>query len=135
MNLHIKHDCGYPSSSFPSFRCDCVSEWSGQCTSLLDTSIRRTYCDWLHHLLPAARWRTHWLRDGWNYCHYCHHHWTNSRGYIFHYHGGHLQYTTQYCDCCRVYHYRYIWSGDNGIDVKAIGHLDWYRVTSNVECS
>ena len=47
-----------PSSSLPSLWCDCVSEWSGQCTSLLDTSIRRTYCDWLHHLLPAAKWRT-----------------------------------------------------------------------------
>ena len=47
-----------PFSSLLSHWCDCVSEWSGQCTSLLDTTIRRTYCDWLHHLLPAARWRT-----------------------------------------------------------------------------
>ena len=84
-----------PFSSLPSLWCDCVSEWSGQCTSLLDISIRRTYFDWLHHLLPAARWRTHWFRDGWSYCHYCHHHWTNDRGYLLHYHGGHLQYTTQ----------------------------------------
>ena len=99
--------CVYLPSSLTSLWCDCVSEWSGQCTSLLDTSIRKTYYDWLHHLLPAARWRTHWLRDGWSYCHYCHHHWTNDRGYLLHYHGGHLQYTTQYCDCCKDFHYRY----------------------------
>ena len=57
--LTLSPECVYtPPAPFPPSGVDCVSEWSGQCTSLLDTSIRRTYCNWLHHLLPAARWRT-----------------------------------------------------------------------------
>ena len=49
-------------SPLPSLWCECILDWTGQCTSVLDTSIRRTCCDWLHHLLPA-RWRTEALTE------------------------------------------------------------------------
>ena len=64
------------SRPFPSLWCERISEWTGQCTSVLDTSIRRTCCDWLHHLLPA-RQRREALTECRMYEHYCHHHWTD----------------------------------------------------------
>ena len=50
-------------SSLPSLSSECVSEWAGQCTSVLDSSIRRSYCDWLRHLLSAGGGRTEALRE------------------------------------------------------------------------
>ena len=50
-------------SPLPSLWSECVSEWAGQCTSVLDSSIRRSCCDWLHHLLPAGGGRTEALRE------------------------------------------------------------------------
>ena len=37
-------------SSFTTIWCRCVSEWTRESTNIMD-SIRRIYCDWLHHLL------------------------------------------------------------------------------------
>ena len=45
------------TSSLSSLWCDGVSEWTEQSTSHLDT-ISWAQCHWLHHLLPATRWRT-----------------------------------------------------------------------------
>ena len=48
------------TSSLSSLWCDGVSKWTEQSTSHLDT-ISWAQCHWLHHLLPATRWRREWL--------------------------------------------------------------------------
>ena len=52
--VHIVCTASPSPSPRPSLWPDCLSEWAGQCTSFLDSSIRRSRCDWLHHLLPAG---------------------------------------------------------------------------------
>ena len=55
----------YSPSPLPSLWSECVSEWAGECSGVLDSSSRRSCCDWLHHLLPAGGWRTEALRGCW----------------------------------------------------------------------
>ena len=55
----------YSPSPFPSLWSECVSEWAGECSGVLDSSSRRSCSDWLHHLLPTGGWRTEALRGCW----------------------------------------------------------------------